>query len=133
MTTTLNDVTARKRAEPSAEEQAAAELVRQAKERGLSPTGPDGLLKQLTKTVLETALNEELTEHLGSEKHDPVGVGTTRQPHHHGGGAERDDTGGELGHQQVQWWARPNLGISNMDFDEFADSVDADGVFRGFR
>ena len=26
-----------------------------------------------------------------------------------------------------------NLGISNMDFDEFADSVDADGVFRGFR
>ena len=34
------------------------------------------LLKQLTKTVLETALNQELTEHLGHEKHgrpDPVG------------------------------------------------------------
>jgi putative transposase len=27
------------------------------------------LLKQLTKTVLETALNEEMTEHLGYEKH----------------------------------------------------------------
>jgi putative transposase len=27
-----------------------------------------GLLKQLTKTVLETALNQELTEHLGHEK-----------------------------------------------------------------
>jgi transposase-like protein len=39
-------------------------------------TGPDGLLKQLTKTVLETALNEELTEHLGFEKHDPAGVGS---------------------------------------------------------
>ena len=25
-----------------------------------------------------------------------------------------------------------NLGISNMDFCEFADNVDADGVFRGF-
>jgi len=25
-----------------------------------------------------------------------------------------------------------NLGISNMDFEEFADSVDPDGVFRGF-
>ena len=36
-------------------------------------TGPDGLLKQLTKTVLETALNEEMTEHLGYEKHDPAG------------------------------------------------------------
>src|SRR2546421_5488055 len=76
MTVTLEDVTARKnKPEPSAEEQAAAELVRLAKEQGLSLTGPDGLLKQLTKTVLETALNEEMTEHLGYEKHDPAGVG----------------------------------------------------------
>ena len=52
------------------------ELVRLAKEQGLSLTGPDGLLKQLTKTVLETALNEEMTEHLGYEKHDPAGAGT---------------------------------------------------------
>jgi putative transposase len=49
----------------SAELAAARELVRQAREQGLSLTGPDGLLKQLTKTVLETALDEELTEHLG--------------------------------------------------------------------
>jgi putative transposase len=34
---------------------------------GLSLTGPDGLLKQLTKTVLETALYQEMTEHLGHE------------------------------------------------------------------
>jgi hypothetical protein len=34
------------------------------------------LLKQLTKTVLETALNQEMTEHLGDEKHDPAGAGT---------------------------------------------------------
>jgi transposase-like protein len=33
------------------------------------------LLKQLTKTVLETALQEEMTEHLGYEKHDPAGAG----------------------------------------------------------
>jgi putative transposase len=26
--------------------------------------------------VLETALNEEMTEHLGYEKHDPPGAGT---------------------------------------------------------
>ena len=32
-------------------------------------TGPDGLLKALTKTVLEAALEEELTEHLGYDKH----------------------------------------------------------------
>src|SRR6478735_6044580 len=69
-TATLEDVAKKKESPPeSAELTAARELVRQAKEQGLSLTGPDGLLKQLTKTVLETALNEELTEHLGHDKH----------------------------------------------------------------
>ena len=77
MTATLNDMAKKKKdTEPSAEQQAAAELVRLAREQGLSLTGPDGLLKQLTKTVLETALNEEMTEHLGYGKHDPAGAGT---------------------------------------------------------
>jgi Transposase, Mutator family len=75
MTATLNDVTKKKQAEQSAEARAAVELVRLAKEQGLSLTGPDGLLKQLTKTVLETSLNEEMTEHLGYEKHDPAARG----------------------------------------------------------
>jgi putative transposase len=35
--------------------------------------GENGLLKQLTKAILERVLNAELTEHLGYEKHDPVG------------------------------------------------------------
>jgi transposase-like protein len=64
--TTL-DAVAKKKAEASAEQLAAAELVRMAKQQGLSLTGPDGLLQQFTKTVLETALNEEMTEHLGYE------------------------------------------------------------------
>jgi putative transposase len=77
MTATLPDVAAKRmQAEQSAEQQAAAELVRLAKEQGLSLTGPDGLLKQLTKTVLETALNEEMTEHLGYDKHDRAGSGS---------------------------------------------------------
>lgn len=76
MTATLPDVATKKKAEPSAEQHAAAELVRMAKAQGLSLTGPDGLLKLLNKTVIETALQEEMTEHLGYEKHDPVGAGT---------------------------------------------------------
>jgi putative transposase len=56
-----------------AERAAIREMVRSAKERGLDITGPHGLLKLLTKTVLETALEEEMTEHLGYEKHDPAG------------------------------------------------------------
>ena len=74
MTTTLDAVNAKKKPDPTAEATAAAELVRMAKEKGWSLTGPDGLLKQLTKTVLETALNEEMTEHLGHAKHgEPAG------------------------------------------------------------
>lgn len=67
------DFVPRKKPEPSAEETAAKGLVRLAREQGLALTGPDGLLKQFTKSVLETALNEEMTEHLGHAKHRAAG------------------------------------------------------------
>jgi putative transposase len=53
----------------SPEQAAAAAMVAEARQRGLELTGPGGLLKVFTKNVLETALNEELTEHLGYEKY----------------------------------------------------------------
>ena len=67
MTATLDGVTNKRKdkPEPATEQQVAEELVRRAREQGLSLTGPDGLLKQLTKTVLETALNQEMTEYPG--------------------------------------------------------------------
>ena len=52
----------------SPEQAAAAAMVAEAKAHGLELTGPNGLLKLFTKNVLETALNEELTEHLGHLK-----------------------------------------------------------------
>jgi transposase-like protein len=54
----------------------AEQLLAQAKEQGVELLGPDGLLNQLTKNVLETALEAEMTEHVGYEKHDPDGRGT---------------------------------------------------------
>ena len=80
MTATLDTVAARKKdkPEPAAEQKAAEEMVRRARERGLSLTGPDGLLRQLTKTVLETALDQELTEHLGHERHGQPVTGNVR-------------------------------------------------------
>lgn len=64
-------------ARPSADELAVArELVRSARNRGAALTGPDGLLKALTKTVIETALDEEMVDHLGYDKHDPAGRNT---------------------------------------------------------
>jgi transposase-like protein len=38
--------------------------------------GPNGLLNRLTKNVLETALDAEMTEYLGYDKHDPAGRGS---------------------------------------------------------
>jgi len=38
--------------------------------------GPDGLLKQITKALVERMLAGELTHHLGYEKHDPAGHGS---------------------------------------------------------
>jgi transposase-like protein len=56
------------------ERAAVAELVRAARARGEDITGPDGLLKSITATVLETALEEEMTDHLGHAKHQaPAG------------------------------------------------------------
>ena len=48
-------------------------LVEQARSEGVELIGPGGLLTGLTKTVLETALEAEITEHLGYDKHDPMG------------------------------------------------------------
>jgi putative transposase len=56
--------------------QLAEQLLAQAKEQGVELVGPNGLLNQLTKNVLETALDAEMAEHLGYDKHDPAGRGS---------------------------------------------------------
>jgi transposase-like protein len=61
---------------PLVDEQLADELLARAQAQGVELLGPDGLLSQVTKSVVERALGEELTEHLGYEKHDPVGRGS---------------------------------------------------------
>ncbi|MFI8194794.1 IS256 family transposase [Streptomyces sp. NPDC085946] len=60
---------------PSAasDEQLVTMLVDRARSEGLQLTGEGGLLQQLTKRVLESALEGEITDHVGYEKHDPAG------------------------------------------------------------
>ena len=48
------------------------ELVGRAQAEGLHLTGEGGLLQQLTKRLLESALEGEITDHLGYDKHDPA-------------------------------------------------------------
>jgi putative transposase len=54
-------------------QQLAQDLVARARAEGVQLVGPDGLLTGLTKTVVETALEAEMSEHLGYDKHDPAG------------------------------------------------------------
>jgi len=61
---------------PLIDDQLADELLGKAQAEGVELLGPDGLLSQVTKAVLERALAEELTGHLGYEKHDPAGRGS---------------------------------------------------------
>ncbi|WP_329072232.1 IS256 family transposase [Streptomyces sp. NBC_01429] len=49
------------------------ELVGRAQAEGVQLTGEGGLLRQLTKRLLESALEGEITDHLGYDKHDPAG------------------------------------------------------------
>src|SRR5690349_19810717 len=68
MTDTIESVPAR-----IDQQQLAQELVEAARAEGVELVGPGGLLSGLTKTVLETALEAEMSEHLGYDRHDLAG------------------------------------------------------------
>ena len=80
MTATLDGVTRKKdKPEPTAEQEVAEELVRRAPGAGPVADRAGRAAEAATKTVLETALNQELTEHLGHEKHgQPAEPGNIR-------------------------------------------------------
>jgi len=60
--------------------------------------GETGLLKQLTKALIERAVDAELTQHLGYEKHDPAGYhsGNSRN------GASAKTVQGEFGEITIE-------------------------------
>jgi putative transposase len=55
------------------DEQLIRQLADRARAEGVQLTGEGGLLSRLTKTVLESALEGELDDHLGYARHDPAG------------------------------------------------------------
>jgi putative transposase len=60
--------------------------------------GPDGLLKQLTKAVLERAMGAELSNHLGYEKHDSTGWGSGNSRN----GTSRKTVQGDFGSVEIE-------------------------------
>ena len=55
------------------DDQLVTQLVEQARVSGLQLTGEGGLLHQLTRRLLEAALEGEISDHLGYDKGDPAG------------------------------------------------------------
>ncbi|MEU0521460.1 IS256 family transposase [Streptosporangium sp. NPDC006007] len=64
---------ARKKPDNSADRELVARLVDRARAEGVEPVGENGLLGRLTKPVLESALEGEITDHLGYDKHQRSG------------------------------------------------------------
>ena len=60
--------------------------------------GQNGLLKRLTKKLVEGALGAEMTHHLGYEKHDPAGEGTGNSRN----GASSKTIKGDLGQVAIE-------------------------------
>src|ERR1051326_7657518 len=60
--------------------------------------GENGLLKQLTKTLVERALNAELTHHVGYEKNNPEGRGSGNSRN----GKSRKKLKGDFGEVQIE-------------------------------
>ena len=52
------------------------QLMAKVSAEGLELLGPDGVLAELTKVILNRALDEELTDELGYERGDPAGRGS---------------------------------------------------------
>jgi putative transposase len=69
-------VAKRKDAKSAVDAELVGQLVAQARASGLQLTGEGGLLGQLTKMVVESALDGEITDHLGYDHSDPAGRGT---------------------------------------------------------
>jgi transposase-like protein len=69
--TLVTDVTAA--AVDAVDEELVRQLTERARAEGLQLAGEGGLLQKLTKLVMESALDGELDDHLGYDKHDPAG------------------------------------------------------------
>jgi hypothetical protein len=100
------------------DERLVAQLLSSAKASGLKLTGEGGMLQQLTKLVLESALEGEITDHLGYDKHDPAGRGT---------GNSRNGTRAKIvltdvGPVQIDVPARPGRQLRAQDRGQAAET-----------
>jgi putative transposase len=73
------------------------ELIDELLKQGRKPEDIHALLKQLTKAVVERAMQAEMKEHLGYEKHDPAGANSGNSRN----GVTRKTLTGEFGEVEI--------------------------------
>lgn len=74
------------------------ELIDEWLNQGRKPEDVQGLLQQITKAVLERAMQAEMTHHLGYEKHDPAGYNSGNNRN----GVVRKTVRGDFGQIEVE-------------------------------
>jgi putative transposase len=75
------------------DQQLAEQLMAQAKAEGLKLVGPGGLLADVTRRILQAALETEMSAHLGYDKGDPAGRGTANSRNGHSDKTVHTDLG----------------------------------------
>jgi putative transposase len=74
------------------------ELIDEWLNQGRKPEDVQGLLQQITKAVLERAMEAEMTHHLGYEKHDPAGYNSGNSRN----GVSRKTVRGDFGEIELE-------------------------------
>src|SRR3954467_8607340 len=119
------------------DEQLIARLAGRARAGGLQLTGEGGLLAQLTKRLVESAPEREITDHLGYDKHDAAGRdgGNSRNGHRsktvltEGGPGETDVPRDRDGSFEPKIVAKRQRRLSGVD--ELVISLSAKGLTTG--
>jgi putative transposase len=120
--------------EVSAEQRIAEQLLEQARVDGVKLVGPGGLLAGVTRRILETALETEMSQHLGWDKGDPAGRGAPNARNGHSTKTVHTDLGpiplriprdrqGEFEPQIIAKHARRVSGFNEMILSLYAKGL----------
>jgi Transposase, Mutator family len=86
---------------------------------GKSLIGPDGLVKELTKALVERMLAGELNHHLGYEKHEVAGYGSGNSRN----GKSQKTLKGEAGEMTIEGATRPQRHLRAQADREAPDAL----------
>ena len=91
--------------------------------------GENGLLRQLTKRLLERAIAAEMTEHVGYEKHEAAGDGSGNSRN----GNSAKTIKGTFGTLPIEGAARPERDVRAANREQASEAVHGGSTTTSFR